>query len=37
LTSTTDLEALHFGGGLVAELGELCAALQRVAAVHTVS
>ena len=37
LASSTDLEALHFGGGLVAELGELRAALERVAAVHTVS
>jgi response regulator RpfG family c-di-GMP phosphodiesterase len=32
-----DLEALHSGGDLVAELGELRAALQRVAAVHTIS
>lgn len=37
LTADSDLEALHFGGGLVAELGELRAALHRVAAVHTIS
>jgi response regulator RpfG family c-di-GMP phosphodiesterase len=37
LRSDSDLEVLHFGGGLVADLGELRAALQRVAAVHSVA
>ncbi len=37
LNAGSDLEALHFGTGLVAELGELRAALQRVAAVHAIS
>jgi response regulator RpfG family c-di-GMP phosphodiesterase len=37
LNADSDLEALHLGGDLVAELGELRAALQRVAAVHSIS
>jgi len=37
LNAGSDLEALNFGSSLVAELGELLAALQRVAAVHTIS
>lgn len=37
LNADGDLEALNFGGGLVAELGELRAALQRVGAVHSVA
>jgi CheY-like chemotaxis protein len=37
VNSSTDLEALRLGGPLVAELGELRAALQRAAAVHTLS
>lgn len=35
LNAASDLEALHFGGRLATELGELRAALQRLAAVHT--
>jgi response regulator RpfG family c-di-GMP phosphodiesterase len=37
LSAGSDLEALHFGSSLIAELGELHAALQRVAAVRTLS
>jgi len=35
LNADSDLEGLHFGGTLVAELGELRGALQRVSAIHT--
>ena len=37
LNAQSDLEALQLGGDLAAELGELRAALQRVAAVHAIS